>query len=246
MATAQDVVRQALKKSGVIGEGETPSSETLNDGLSDLNDMIAQWVTERWMIFHLLDVGFAADGRITPYTVGPSGDYNVLRRPDQLQAAYLRQFTDGSEYPVDTPLKIWTAREQYSMATLKSTFVSYPAGVFLDPKWPLADLYVYPWPSAGQSYSVHLIMKDSFPTLLAATDLSTYPTHYIPAMKFCLARRMRQGYGKGMKPDPELNALARQAISTVKNSNLAIPDLQMPPGLPSSGGVYNIYSDSQS
>ena len=192
MAVAQDIVRQALKKAGIIGEGQTPSAESLNDGLADLNDMIAQWVTNRWMIFSLLDVGFLADGRITPYTVGPGGNYNVQRRPDRIDGAYLRQFTTGSQYPVDTKLDIWDSREQYSLATLKKAYVSYPAGVFLDPNWPVGNLYVYPWPSANQQYEVHLIFKDSFPVLAANTNLATYPGQYIAAMKFCLARRMRQ------------------------------------------------------
>lgn len=247
MTVAQDIVRQALKKSGIIGEGQTPSSESLSDGLADLNDMVSQWLTKRWMIFHMDDIGFAADGRVAPYTIGPGGDFNVTRRPDRIEAAYLRQFTNGSALPVDTPLKVWAAREQYAMASLKSQFVSYPSGVFLDPKWPVGDLYVYPWPSAGQQYELHLVFKGSYSgyPFAASTNVDVLPSHYIPAMKFCLARRFRQGYGKGMKPDPELIKLASDALNTVKNSNLAIPDLQMDPAI-GGGGVYNIYSDGQS
>lgn len=243
MATARDIVTQALKKSGVIGEGETPSAETISDGLADLNDLIAQANTERWMIFNLLDLGFPSDGRITPYSIGPNAaNYPVIRRPDRLEAAYLRQFTTGSALPVDTPLEVWAAREQYSLATLKKAFVSYPAGVWLDPKWPNADLYVYPWAQSGQGYEVHIILKDAFPILTLNTSVDTFPSHYLPFMKFVLARRIRQAYGKGLKPDPELNALARQAVSNIKNSNLAVPDLRMPPEL-SFGGTYNIFSD---
>ena len=246
MATAQEIVRFALKKSQIIGEGETPSAETLTDGLADLNDMISTWNVERWMITHLLDLGFPADGRIVPYTVGPGGNYAVARRPEKIAKAYLRLFTTGSALPVDVDMEVWLSREQYSLNTLKRDFVSYPDGVWLEATWPMGNLYVYPWPSAGQGYEVHILVPSVMPVLIAASSLDTFPTHYIPAMKFCLARRMRQGYGKGMKPDPELNSLARTSLAAVKNSNFAVPDLDSNPAGLGAGGVYNIYSDGHS
>lgn len=247
MTTGLAVVQQALKKSGIIGEGETPSNETTNDALSDLNDMIATWATRRWISFREVDIGFAADGRIVPYTVGPGGNYNVAKCPNRIEKAYLRLSTIGSALPVDIPLTVWDAREQYSLATLKKSFVSFPSGVFLEVNVPTGNLYVYPWPSANMQYEIHLLLKGVLPFLAlnTASVEALYPDFYVPAFKFCLARRIRQGWGKGMKPDPELNRLARETLSAVKDSNLAIPDLQTDPAL-AGGGVYNIYSDGYS
>lgn len=243
MAIAQDIVRAALKKAGVIGEGETPSAEQLTDALRDLNGLISRWNTKRWMIFDLVDLTFPADGRVTPYTVGPGGNYPISRRPDRIEAAYLRQFVNGSGagLPVDTQLSVWAAREQYALATLKKNFVSYPSGVFLDPKWPLADLYVYPWPNAGNQYEVHLIFKNVLPILLANTNTDSFPSHYIPCMEFNLALLLRQANGK-LQEDPQLVKQAMDTLSTVQDSNLAIPEMQVPYAY--GGGIYNIYSDN--
>jgi hypothetical protein len=61
-------------------------------------------------------------------------------------------------------------------------------------------------------------------------------------MKFNLARRLRQGYGKGSRPDAELNILAADSLETMRNAQIQAPELVMPPLLvrPSH---YNIFGD---
>jgi hypothetical protein len=62
-------------------------------------------------------------------------------------------------------------------------------------------------------------------------------------MKFNLAKRYRQAYGKGLRPDPELNALAKSSLDIVKQSNLQVPELVMPKVLIRQTSGYNILSD---
>jgi hypothetical protein len=149
----------------------------------------------------------------------------------------------NSGLPVDTPLRVIEAREEFSRRGLK-TLVSFPRYVFLDTAFPTATLNVYPWPSAS-IYEVHIILKNTQPIIGLGTVVSNLvPAHYIPAMKFNLARRLRQAYGKGMKPDEELNRLAKNSLDVVKQSNLQIPELIMPGVLVAGGSSgYNIYSD---
>ncbi len=196
------------------------------------------------MVWNLLNIGKLSDGRTAPYTVGAGQDYSVARRPDRIEDAFVRQLSQNQGLPVDTPLKVVQSREQYDLATLKLSFVSYPALVFLDTAWPTGNLYVYPWPTANL-YQIFISMKNVFPVFEPTTLMSQIPDQYLEAMKTGLARIVRQNYGKGTKPDPELNIQAKNAINTVKNSNIQVPELQMPIGV-GQGGQYNIYSDSQS
>ena len=244
MALASDVVYQALKKAGIIqGPGQTPDASDTNDALSDLGDMLAQWNEKRWLIWHLLDFAFVSTGQITPYTVGPGGQFNMNPRPSKIEAAYLRQLTgpNFSGLPVDYPLQVINAREEYSNIALKG-LVSFPKYVFLDTAFPLSFLYIYPEPNAG-IYEVHIVVKDVFPvSLTLPTSFANYPAMTIPAMKFNLARRLRQAYGKGKQPDVELNALASDALSTIRNAQIQVPELQMPRMLVYPA-KYNILSD---
>lgn len=243
--TGLSVVTDALLMAGVTGQGQTPQAADLNLALRRLNGMLGIWSTKRWLIWNLVELGFTSDGRITPYTVGPAGNYSIARRPDRIEFAFLRQLAQNQGLPVDTPLQVWQAREQYDLATLKKNFVSYPSGVFLDTSWPQGKLYVYPWPPASV-YQIFIAMKNVFPVFTAATLMDQIPDFYVEGFKLNLARRIRQNYGKGMKPDMELNEQAKDALNAIKNANLQVPELRQPPGLPGTGGgQYNIYSDSQ-
>jgi hypothetical protein len=90
-----------------------------------------------------------------------------------------------------------------------------------------------------------LSFKNAIPVYTMATIASvlSIPPQYIAAIKFNLAKRYRQAYGKGLRPDPELNALARSSLDIVKQSNLQIPELIMPKVLIIQSSGYNILSD---
>lgn len=240
MPTGADIVTQALLKAGVTGEGRNPSAKQTNDALADLNDMIAEWNTQRWMTWDLLVPGFVSDGRTVPYTVGPGGNFNVSRRPDRLESGFLRQIVQ-SGLNADTPIDIIPAGEEYDRLSLKS-LKSFTLYAFLDSSWPMGNIYLYPWPNASQ-YEMFFRLKDVIPIVAANTDLSIIPDQYISTMKFNLARRLRQANGKGMLADTELNNLARNSLDVVKQSNLQIPELVMPKMLTLSSGSYNILSD---
>lgn len=242
--TGLSVVTDAFLMSGVTGQGQTPQAADLNLALRRLNGLISLWNVRRWMIFRLAELGVAADGRTAPYLIGPTGDIVTAQAPNRIEFAFVRQLTNGA-LPVDTPLQVWAAREQYDLATLKLRFVSYPAGVFLDTTFPNASLFVYPWPNAGNQYQIFVAMKDVLPIITTATLMNSMPGMYLEAMKTNLAVMMRQNYGKGRTPDPNLEAQAKSAINTVKNANLQVPELRMPVGL-AKGGIYNIYSDGNS
>jgi hypothetical protein len=240
MTTAADIVTAGLKKSGIVGLGQTPDGSDTIDALADLNDMLAQWTTQRWMVWNEVDLSFVSTGQTTPYTVGPSGNYAVTPRPDRIEAAYLRQLINPPGLNVDTELKVIPSREEYSTLSLKP-LVSFPLYVFLDSAYPTGNLYIYPWPNAS-IYETHIILKGALPVLTITSTISM-PGQYIAAMKFNLAKRLRQAYGKGLRPDPELNALARSSLDIVKQSNLQVPELVMPKVLISIGSGYNIFSD---
>jgi|ERR1700721_4022207 len=243
--TGLSVVTDAYLMAGIIGQGQNLNQFDINLGLRRLNGMLALWGTKRWLVWDLVELGFTSDGRTSPYMVGPGGDYNIARRPDRIEFAFVRQLAQNQGLPVDTPLKVWDAREQYDLNVLKKNFVSYPSGVFLDTSWPVGSMSIYPWPNATQ-YQIFIAMKNVFPVFTTATLMSQIPDFYVEGFKRNLARIVRQNYGKGRAPDPELNEMAKDSLNTIRNANLQVPELRAPMGLPGTGrGAYNIFSDSQ-
>lgn len=241
-ATAGSIVQAAFLKSGILGDGEAMGAGDLDNGLSDLQDLLAMWNEQRWLVWHLLDFGVTSTGQTTPYSVGPGQTFNMTPRPSRIQSAYVVQTSTAGGFPVSVPLKVIESYEEYSRVALK-TLISFPKYVFLDTASPYGNLYLYPWPNAS-IYAIHIVVKDVWPVTVAQnTSFANYPPFTIPGIKFNLARWLRQGYGKGLRPDPELNALAKSALDVIKGAQVQVPELLMPRMLIGTPKLYNVFSD---
>jgi hypothetical protein len=186
------------------------------------------------MVYSLDDVSFAATGAAS-YTVGIGADVSIPR-PDRIEAAFVR-LTNGPQ-PVDYPLALLEAREDYNNVALKS-LATFPQLAFYDAAFPVANLYIWPAPIASQ-YQIHITVKtllSSFPTLTTSMNL---PPEYQEALLYSLAVRLRPVYG--LPPDPSIIALATTAMNVIKNANAQIPKLLLPVTL-TRGSLYNIYGD---
>lgn len=244
MTTVADVINEAWRKAGLLGGGQTMSGDDTVSAVADFNDLIAQWQTQRWMTWGLQELSIASSGSTTGYTVGPGGQLDPGFTPTRLEYVFQRQLVTAG-LNVDTPFEIIPSREEYSRLSLKS-LQSFGLYAFLDTStFPLAKLFLYPWPNPT-IYAIFIGVKTEIaPVFTAATlgSVLTIPGHYIAAIKFNLAERFRQAYGKGLRPDPELSKLARSSLAIVKQSNLQIPELVMPKVLIIQSSGYNILSD---
>lgn len=221
---------------GIVGLGQTPSADDINDAFANLNDMIAQWATQRWLIYHLIDVYKVATGALS-YTVGPGQDFDIAARPNRLETAFVRQF-QTSGYPVDTTLRLITAYEDYARIATKR-LVSFPIYVFYDSGWPTGTLYFYPCPQAA-IYELHAIFKAPFAAFANLATPVNLPPEYIQPLKTNLAVFTRATYGK--VDNPRLTAIASKGLSVIRAANLQVPELKMPDAVRGQG-QYNIFSD---
>lgn len=236
MTTPIEIITLALKDSGVLGVGQTALAEDANDAFTRLNYMLAQWARKRWLVWHLKDVSKVSTGA-TSYTVMTGGDFNVAR-PDRIEAAFIRQLSTGSINAIDTPLIILEAREDYNRIALK-TMQSFSNYVFYDSAYPNGVLYPWPVPQAD-IYEIHITVKEPISQFTTLNQTIVMPPEYMAALHYNLIQRLRAAYQ--LPPDPEINALARDALNTIRGANTQIQLLEMPEGL-ARNGLYNIYSD---
>lgn len=238
---------QALIIAGVVGIDESVEQPVINMALDFANDLIAQWQHERYMVYQLVDYGFASTGAIS-YTVGAGQNFNINPRPDRLEFAFLRQLSNNGSpapnagtQPFDWPLEVIDAHEDYSAIRLK-TLGTFSSSVFYDPGWPVGTLRPWPVPQAS-IYELHILCKQTlqrFPNLQASV---MFPPEYGAALKWCLARRYKVGFQ--MPRDPDLNILAAQGKNIIRKANAQIPTLRMPRELTRNGDVaYNYRSDT--
>jgi hypothetical protein len=237
MTTPQDIIRQAAKKAGILGVGQTLQAEDTNDAYSDLQDMLGQWQRKRWLIWHLVDYAFTSTGAQS-YTVGPGGNFAINPRPDKIESAFFRQTIQSQPNQIDYNLAILESREDYNRIQLKklSTFPQY---LFYDSAYPTGLAYPWPLPLAS-IYELHLTVKETLAQFTSLSETIVLPLEYFAALKFNLAIRLRQAYQ--LPPDAALIALAEDSLNVIRNANLQIPLLKMPQSLVGRG-LYNIFSD---
>lgn len=256
--TVGDLLKQALKESGYLGLGMRPLAEDITDAQIRLQWMLQQWERDRWLVYHNVTYVVAADGRNTPYTIGPTGGpggtpdisigtYGFSTRPNRLESAFFRQLVNPTPNgPVDFPLRLLNSMEDYNLIYLKG-LTNFALVAFYDPAFAgaaqqLGQLYCWPWPN-GNIYSLGVTIREQLPA--AFSDLTTVivlPPEYFGAIVHNLAMDLRAKYGIGTWPGDTLPAKAKSGRAILKGGNAAISNLQMPSGL-SRGGIYSIYSD---
>lgn len=239
LTTPQRIISFALRAIGVLGTGQTALPEDYEDAFSALNAMLAQWTQQRWLVYRLIDVAKVSTGAIS-YTVGPGADFDTPR-PDRLEAAFFRQYVSSQPNKVDFPLRLIQAREEYNRIALKD-LTSWPTAIWYDPAFPIG--VVYPWPVPQASiYEIHLTLKVLLAEFSSYVQSLNMPSSCIRAVWTNLSLELSLIY-PGSVVSPNLAGVARAALQTIRDSNMQIPRLLMPPGL-RRGSFYNIYSDTR-
>jgi hypothetical protein len=238
LTTVNDLLTLALIDSGVLGAGQLPQAEDLNNALKRINMMIAQWNRKRWLVYHLIDVTVTTSGAQT-YTIGPGMNFNTPR-PDRLEdGCFLRQIASAGVQQIDYPLQLLSSREDYNRIRLK-TMGTWPSIIFYDSGWPTGLIYAWPVPQANQ-YELHILVKSQLNQLTNLTDTINLPPEYEAALLYNLQVRLRAAYR--MPTDPVIIELAKEALNVIRGANVQVPTMRMPASVIGAQRSYNVYSD---
>lgn len=225
----------ALKTANVVGVGQTPSAEDVNDAFNLLNMMMAQWQRRRYMVYQLITASKQATGQQV-YTVGPGGDFDIPR-PAKLESAFFRQNV-ATPLPVDYPFVILRAREDYDRISIKN-LNAFPQYIFYDAGFPLGNLY--PWPVPNDQYELHITVMQQLQQFQNLSDEIVLPPEYQAALMWNLVLEVYPMWG--LEADPQVMRKAEASMRIIEESNAQIPRLQMPTALRGRSGTYNIYGD---
>lgn len=252
--TVSDLCVASLKECGAFGVGQSPLAEDINGAQARLQWMLQQWQFKSFLVYHIVNYTIVSTGAQF-YTIGPGGDIDTgpgSVRPDKLRSAFLRQlisneptFIVGQTNEIDYPLEILQSRRDYDAIALK-TLMSFPNKIWYDPQWPLGVLFPWPVPQAS-IYAVCVSVMEQLPTSFAPAPngspaVFSLPFQYYAAIVYNLALRLRSRYGIITPPGDELRGMARDALALIRDSNIQVPQLQMPADM-NRPGVYNIFSD---
>lgn len=228
-ATARAMIILSLKEAGVLGVGQTPLAEDINDCFTYLQEMTSQWQARRWMVPSLTDI-FTLGNNQESNTIGVGGYWNV-ERPDQIKAGYFIQQNTGTN-AVSIPLRMVYAYENYAQITVKD-LNSFPQICFYDNEFNLVggELLgnIFIWPIPTPAYEIHLLIKSDLGWPSNLNSVFTLPKMYSEAVRYNLAIRICSAYGVEAKSSTV--TLAKVALNTIKVANTQIPEMTMPAAL---------------
>lgn len=226
-----DLLAFAMRTAGVLGVGQVALVEDSGDALASFVMMLKQWDRKRWLNYRLDDFGCPAVPGKQAYLIGPdiNADINTYRR-STLEGGYMRQlFGSGpASMPIDYPLFQITTLQEWSSIALKN-LQSWPSAFYYDPALPIAAAYIWPIPMQP-GFEFHFLFRQSFdPLVLTSDTLDFMPQEYEEAALYNLAARLRVQYA--LPSNPDLNAIARASLATVRSTNFAVQRLHMPAAL---------------
>lgn len=243
VSNVQTLLRNALEDAGILGIDEPAEQPMINRAFRQANWLLAQWARKRWLCYRIQDYSFVSTGSLD-YAVGAGQPVNISPRPDRLEYAFLR-FLSGvasGGLPVDIKLDIIPSHEDYARITVK-TVGTIAWRIFYDPAWPVGILKPWPVPQASL-YEIHVGFKVVLPRFISLQQPIAFPPEYEAALNWCLVRRFLVSYQMPM--NPEVNALARDGLNTIRLANQAMSPLVMPRELSGRNRSYDYRGDSDS
>ena len=233
MATAGDIINGSLRLIGQLAEGEVPSSETAQDALNALNQMIDSWSTERLAVFSTIDQIETWPPNERSRTFGPTGDI-VGARPVLIDdATYFRDPASGISYG----LKLIN-QQQYNGIAVKTVTSTYPQVMWVNMTYPNIEMYVYPVPTKVLEFHIVSVQELTQPATLG-TDLA-FPPGYLRCFRYNLACELAPEFG--VEPSRQVQRIAMTSKRNLKRINNPDDIMALPYSIVGTRQRFNIFA----
>ncbi len=212
MATAQEVIVQALKKLGVVSFAESPPADQLTDGLDTLNNMLDSWGGDSLLnLSGIIDTITLVSGT-NSYTIGSSQTVDTVK-PLSITSAYI---SDGNN---DYPVAIIT-KETFD-GKIDKTSSGRPTGLYYAPgnsqqTTQTGTIYLYYTPDAA--YTLTITSEKNFTEFSALTSNIDLMPGYKKALIYNLAIDLADEYG--MAPSNNILRQAEDSLDLIRAINV--------------------------
>lgn len=205
MTTLKSIVTGALKKAGMVGNGQTPPAYMLADALHEMNQMTELWATRG--VNYPVDTTLTLTPGLAAHTIGTGGSLNTSR-PVRVLDSYIR--ISGNDYPVEV-----ISAAKYDAIGNKST-QGRPVVMRYDQTMPRGTITFFPVPDVAYSFVLNSINK--IPEYTTSSDLANdtgLPPGFDIALEYNLAIILAANNGRQLLPT--VLALAGSAFDTIYN-----------------------------
>ena len=231
--TAGDQINRALRLIGMLAEGELPSTETANDSLMALNQMIDSWNTERLAVFCTQDQVFTWPAGLVSRTLGPTGNFVGLRPVLLDDSTYYRDPGTNVSFGVK-----FINQQQYNGIAVKTVTSTYPQVIFVNNTFPDVEMFVYPRPTRDLEW--HFVSVQELDKPATLTTVLYYPPGYLRAFTYALAMELAPEFG--VEPSPQVQRIAMTSKRDLKRINNPDDVMSLPYAIVATRQRFNIYA----
>lgn len=231
--TAKQLVRKSLRKLGVIGQGQTLEAEQENDAFSDLNEMLALWSVDGFVIPSIVQESFSLTAGTSSYSIGSGATWDT-DRPKAIVGGFVR--IGNTDYRL-TPL----SRQAYNSIGLKGTS-SYPSQFYYRDTYPNGTVYFDYTPSTSDT--VYLELQKPLGSISSLTTTVSLPAEYYEAIWANLCIRLAPEYETDVPR--AVGVLAERALKIIKARNFSeqIPNATFDPMITTSNKRFDIDNEA--
>lgn len=188
--SVRSIVETAMRQSGKLAEGQTPTSEQYAMYMSDLNRLVNLWQTQGLKLWLQTDLSVTLvagqGGQGNPYVIGPGGDVNMTK-PLRIQQGYYMDI-NGIRRPI-YPLSWdeWFRLSQTSQqGQISQYFVDKQQNALLVNFWLIPD-------AVAATGTAHLLTQQQVDVAINLTDTMNFPAEWSIALVWGLADEICTG-----------------------------------------------------
>jgi len=171
--TRDQLITAALRKLGVIAQGQTPSTQNISDGTDALNMVVAMLRAKGMPLWARNSYTFSATSNQSTYTIGTGMTFNTPYPLKLLQCYRL----DSSGTRIDMDIEA-----DYNFNQLPTNSAGIPIKVTYQPLVNTGVLKLWPTPDSTASGSTFTIVyQQPFQYFINSTDTANFPEEwYMP------------------------------------------------------------------
>lgn len=205
--SAYDLITGALRITGAIASGETPTADEATDALRSLNDILEDWSTEALTVYGQANETFNTVAGQATYTIGPGGNW-ATDRPVRINGGYCRY--QGVDFGL-----IVVGQGEYDLIPLKTQQQPIVQELLYINENPLGLITLWPVPSQIVPITLDTDrVLDAVPTTATSMIL---PPGYAKALRWALAIELSPEYGRPVSPT--MLQIATDAKADIKRAN---------------------------
>lgn len=198
-----DLIKGALRKIGVVPQGETPTTDQITEGAFALNLLVKAWQADGMPLWALRTTAIPLSATVNTYSIGTGLTVNT-DKPLKIIRAWNRDITSN----VDIPMRILT-RQEYDILGNK-TSAGNPIQIYYDPQRDSGVLKVFPTPSTLEATNnqIYITYQRPYEDFDTSTDTPDFPQEWYMAVLYGLAVVLAPEYGL---PIDQRQVLGREA-----------------------------------